>query len=168
MNSPFCLGARASQSLPLVAGALIGVALLAGAAMVRMPLRAWLAEPVRMMEHAEMGPLARPATVVTPVACTPLPDVAGKSITTALVYFPPSAFTPEHRHPGSVTAYVLSGAIRSQLAGAKVETYSAGQTWFEPPGIVHDFAENASSTQSANLLATFVADGDCGPLTIFN
>ena len=60
---------------------------------------------------------ARPATIVKPLSCNPLPNVEGKSVTTALVEFPPGAYSGPHRHPGSVTAYVVSGTIRSQTAG---------------------------------------------------
>jgi quercetin dioxygenase-like cupin family protein len=109
---------------------------------------------------------ARPKTVVTPVSCEKLLDVTGKSITTVIVAFPPNGFTPRHRHPGSVSAFVLKGTLRSQLEGTPARTYTQGQTWFEPPGAVHLFAENASTTEPAELLATFVADDDCGTLTI--
>ena|ERR1700761_3034365 len=109
---------------------------------------------------------ARPRTTVTPLTCQKLPNVPGKSITVARVDFPPNGFTPAHTHPGSVTAFVLKGTIRSQLEGFPVETYVVGQTWFEPPGTVHLFAENASPTEPASILATFVADNDCGPLTV--
>jgi quercetin dioxygenase-like cupin family protein len=109
---------------------------------------------------------ARASTTVTPLTCQKLPNVPGKSITLARVDFPPNAHTPAHTHPGSVTAFVLKGAIRSQLEGFPVETYTVGQTWFEPPGTVHLFAENASATEPASILATFVADNDCGPLTV--
>ena len=109
---------------------------------------------------------ARPVTTVTPISCERLPNVPGKAITTALVTFPPNAYSPRHRHPGSVTAYVLKGTLRSQLRGGAVGTYSAGQSWFEPPGAVHLFAENASTTEPAELLAVFIADQDCGPLVI--
>ena len=108
----------------------------------------------------------RPATVVTPLSCEKLPNVPGKSITTALVGFPPNAYSPRHRHPGSVMAFVVKGTIRSQLEGGPVGTFGAGQTWFEPPGTIHLFAENASATEPAELLAIFVADDDCGPLVI--
>jgi quercetin dioxygenase-like cupin family protein len=120
------------------------------------------------MEGADAGSpsAARPKTVVTPVSCEKLPNVPGKSITTAVVEFPPNAYTPRHRHPGSVSAFVLEGTLRSQLAGGPVGIYVKGQTWFEPPGAVHLFAENASTTEPAELLATFIADDDCGPLTI--
>jgi quercetin dioxygenase-like cupin family protein len=117
---------------------------------------------------AEGRGTARPSTVVTPVSCEKLADIPGKSITTALVDFAPNAFTPRHRHPGSVTAFVLEGTLRSQLAGRSVGIYTKGQTSFEPPGAIHLFAENASATDPARLLAIFVADDDCGSLTIFD
>jgi quercetin dioxygenase-like cupin family protein len=116
----------------------------------------------------EPASAARPRSIQHPIACEKLPNVPGKSITTVLVEFPPNALTPSHRHPGSVTAYVLKGALRSQLDGGPVETFGVGGTWFEPPGTVHNMVENASGTESAELLATFVADSDCGPLTIFD
>lgn len=109
---------------------------------------------------------ARPATTVEVVSCSPLPHVPGKSITTAVVTFPPGGYSPRHRHPGSVTAYVLEGAIRSQLAGGKPGIFAVGQGWFEPPGVVHLFAENASDRTSARLLAVFIAEDGCGPLVI--
>lgn len=114
------------------------------------------------------GAAARPSTVVKVVSCEKLPNVPGKSIVTTIVDFPPSAFTPRHRHPGSVTAFVLKGTLRSQLAGGPPGLFTVGQTWFEPPGTIHLFAENASPTEPAQLLAIFVADDDCGPLTIFD
>jgi len=108
----------------------------------------------------------RPATVVRPVSCEPLPHVPGMSVTTAIVDFPPGAYSPRHRHPGSVTAYVLKGTLRSQLAGGPVGTYTVGRSWFEPPGAIHLFVENASAAKPAELLAVFVAESDCGPLVI--
>lgn len=113
--------------------------------------------------HAEI----RPATTITPVSCQPLPHVPGKAITTVVVSFPPNALTPAHRHPGSVTAYVLKGAIRSQLASGDPVTYGTGGSWFEPPGVLHLFAENASATEPAEMLAVFVADQNCGPLVVY-
>jgi quercetin dioxygenase-like cupin family protein len=109
---------------------------------------------------------ARPATVVKPVSCEALPNVPGKTITTALVEFLPLAYSPAHRHPGSVTAFVIEGTIRSQLGGGPVADYKAGQTWFEPPGALHVFAENPDPVHAARLLATFITDENCGPLVL--
>ena len=108
----------------------------------------------------------RPAVTARPVACEKLPHVPGKSITTVVVHFPPGGFSPKHRHAGSVTVHVLQGAIRSQLAGGPVGTFGAGDSFFEPPGAVHVFAENVSASEPAEVLAIFVAD-DCAVLTTY-
>ena len=110
----------------------------------------------------------RPKTVVTPISCERLPNVPGKSITMAIVAFPPNGFTPRHRHPGSVSAFVLKGTLRSPLEGAPAGTFTQGQTWFEPPGTVHLFAENASTTEPAELIAVFVADEGAELTTLLN
>ena len=120
---------------------------------------------IHMME-ADAGAAARPTTTVRPLSCEKLPNVPRHSITTALVEFPPNAHTPRHRHPGAVTAFVIKGALRSQMEGGPAAIYTKGQTWFEAPGAIHAFAENASATEPAELLAIFVAEDDCGPLTI--
>ncbi|TPI16897.1 cupin domain-containing protein [Mesorhizobium sp. B4-1-3] len=119
-----------------------------------------------MGADAGEGATARPTTKVKPLSCEKLPNVPGRSITTALVEFPPNAYTPRHRHPGSVTAFVIKGTLRSQMEGSPAMTYTQGQIWFEAPGAIHAFAQNASATEPAELLAIFVAEDDCGPLTI--
>jgi quercetin dioxygenase-like cupin family protein len=109
---------------------------------------------------------ARPVTSNKILLCEPLPHVPGKSITTQIVDFPPQAYTPAHRHPGSVSVVVLEGTIRSQIAGTPAADYHAGQTFFEPPGVLHVFAENPDPKAPAKILATYVADQDCGPLLV--
>lgn len=98
----------------------------------------------------------RPTTTV--VSSEALPHVAGKRVTTVLVEFPPGGFSPEHHHAGSVSVYVLSGEIESQLGGGPAAIYTPGEMFFEPPGAVHVFARNPSATEPARLLAVFVHD----------
>jgi quercetin dioxygenase-like cupin family protein len=52
----------------------------------------------------------------------------------------------------------LQGAIRSQVNEGPVVTYNAGESFSENPGDRHGVSENASSTESARLLAVFVVD----------
>jgi len=120
------------------------------------------------MSSKDSNAAAPPRAVQQPIACEKLPNVPGKSITTLLVEFPPNAFTPRHRHPGSVTAYVTKGVLRSQLNDGPVGTFGVGGTWFEPPGTIHSMVENPSPTEPAEIMAIFVADSDCGVLTIFD
>ena len=98
----------------------------------------------------------RPTTTI--VSSDALPHVAGKRVTTVLVEFPPGGFSPEHHHAGSVSVYVLSGEIESQLGGGPAAIYKPGETFFEPPGAVHLFARNPSATEPARILAVFVHD----------
>lgn len=160
-------GLQPMRLMLLVAGGAVALAALWGIRLADVPVTA-PAMPAHVHAQAEPGaaPGARPATVVKPLSCEALPNVPGKSITTVTVDFPPGAYTPAHRHPGSVTAFVIRGAVRSQLAGGPPQLYGPGTTWFEPPGALHLFAENASATEPALILAVFVADDNCGPLVI--
>ena len=115
---------------------------------------------------AGSGVAARPSTGVKVLSCEALPNVPGKSVTTVLVDFPPLAYSPAHRHPGSVTAIILEGTIRSQLGGGPVGTYKAGETFFEPPRTLHVFAENPDPVRPAKLVAVFVTEENCGPLLL--
>jgi quercetin dioxygenase-like cupin family protein len=126
-----------------------------------------LGRPMFASAPAPAGAGARPATVVKRLSCESLPHVPGKSQTTVLVEFPPQAYSPAHRHPGSVTAVVIEGTIRSQLQGTPAQDYQAGESFFEPPGTLHVFAENPDPARTAKLLAFFVTDENCGPLVIY-
>ena len=96
-----------------------------------------------------------------------LPNVPGNSITGLVVEYEPGGKSEAHRHDGSVMAYVLTGAIRSQNSetGA-VRVYKAGESFFEPAGSVHLVSENASDTEPASLLAIFIAE-DGATLTTY-
>jgi quercetin dioxygenase-like cupin family protein len=96
---------------------------------------------------------------VTPVRSEKLPNVPGKTLTAVVVSYGPGGKSPAHRHAGSVFAYVLEGAIRSEnSATGPARVYKAGESFFEPEGSEHLVSENASTTEGAKLLAIFVAD----------
>lgn len=98
---------------------------------------------------------------VQPVISTKLPNVPGKSLSAALVTYPPGGKSGKHHHAGSVFAFVVSGSIRSEnSATGPSKVYKAGESFFEPPGSEHLVSENASDTEPASLLAVFVADDD--------
>ncbi|HEY6334330.1 MAG TPA: cupin domain-containing protein [Alphaproteobacteria bacterium] len=106
--------------------------------------------------------------MVKPVFVQMLPNVPGKSLTAVVVTYAPGGKSEKHHHAGSVLAYILSGAIRSEnSATGPGRVYVAGEAFFEPPGSEHLVSENASTTEPASLLAVFVAD-DGAKLTIFD
>ena len=94
-------------------------------------------------------------------------NVPGKSLETVTVSYPPGGKSAAHHHAKSafIMAYVISGAIRSQIEGEPARIYHAGETWSEAPGAHHTVSENASATEPAELLAVFLLDTGDGPLT---
>jgi quercetin dioxygenase-like cupin family protein len=101
---------------------------------------------------------AAQAEQVRPAFSYPLPNAPGMTVTGLLVTYAPGESSVKHHHPGSVTAYILSGAIRSEnSATGPARVYKAGESFFEPPGSLHSVSENASATEPASLLAIFVA-----------
>jgi quercetin dioxygenase-like cupin family protein len=83
------------------------------------------------------------------------------------VSYPPGGKSLPHHHAASafIYAYVLSGAIRSQVGNDPAKVYHAGESFYEMPGSHHSISENASETEPASLLAVFVVDSKDGPLT---
>ena len=105
---------------------------------------------------------------VKPVRVEQLLNVPGKALTAIVVTYAPAGKSGAHHHAGSVFAYVLSGAIRSEnSATGLVKVYKAGESFFEPPGSTHRISENASATEPASMLVIFVAD-DGAQLTSFD
>lgn len=104
---------------------------------------------------------------VKPVCTEKLANAPGQTLTAVTVNYAPGAKSGEHQHAGSVFAFILSGAIRSEnSATGPARVYRAGESFFEPAGSKHLISENASSIAPASLLAVFVAD-DGAQLTNF-
>lgn len=96
-----------------------------------------------------------------------IPNSPGKLLIAVIVDYAPGGASPPHRHAKSafIYAYVVSGAIESQVNGGPKRTYHAGESFFEEPGSVHRVSRNASKTRPAKLLAVFVVDTADKPLT---
>ncbi len=50
---------------------------------------------------------------------------------------------------GSVFVYVLEGTVQTQLEGGPVETYTVGQSWYEPANVPHLLARNPDPMKPA-------------------
>src|SRR5215469_5281612 len=86
-----------------------------------------------------------------------LPGEPLRDITLIEVTYPPATGSPPHLHANGVMAFVVSGTIVSKVGDATEQTFHAGDAWWEPPGAIHRVSRNASSTESATLLAIYVA-----------
>jgi quercetin dioxygenase-like cupin family protein len=100
-----------------------------------------------------------PTEALSPLLATKLPNVKGKTFTSAIVDFPPAARAAPHRHGQAfVYAYVLDGTVASELEGEPVHMYHRGDNWVEKPGAHHVLTENTSRTKPAKLLVIFVSN----------
>jgi quercetin dioxygenase-like cupin family protein len=94
-------------------------------------------------------------------------NIPGKSLVAIEVVYPPGGASLPHKHAMSafIYAYVVSGAIESQVDDQPARIYTAGQSFHEEPGAVHRISRNASKSDPAKLLAVFVVDSHDAPLT---
>jgi len=111
--------------------------------------------------------LAQNLEQVKPVFERIIPNAQGKSMVAVIVSYPPGGKSPAHHHAQSafIYAYVLSGAIRSQVGDEPAKVYRVGEGFYEVPGSHHRISENASDKEPASLLAVFVVDANDNPLT---
>ena len=116
---------------------------------------------------AASAAVAQEREQVRPVFEHALPNVQGKRMVAVVVTYPPGGKSLAHRHAASafIYAYVLSGAIRSQVDDDPAKIYQAGEGFYEMPGSHHRVSENASETEPASLLAVFVVDAKDDALT---
>jgi len=99
---------------------------------------------------------------------TALPDAPGKQLVVVeLPIAPKQANQPAsgHRHPGSVYVYVTEGTARFGIEGQPVKEVKAGESFFEPPGVLHAVMESAHPTEGAKAIAVMIVP-DGAPLTL--
>jgi quercetin dioxygenase-like cupin family protein len=108
-----------------------------------------------------------PGETVAPNFSHAISNIPGKSLVAVEVLYPPGAASQPHTHAKSafIYAYVVSGAIESQVDDGPARIYKAGQSFHEEPGARHRVSRNASKSVPAKLLAVFVVDTGDTPLT---
>jgi quercetin dioxygenase-like cupin family protein len=89
-----------------------------------------------------------------------LKNLPGKKAMMLTVDYGPGQSSIAHKHEGTAMAYVLEGAITSQVKGEPAITYKAGEFWYEAAGSEHLVSKNASATQPAKLLVFMVMGED--------
>lgn len=101
-----------------------------------------------------------PSEKITVLQDEALKNVPGKKAMMIEVDYKPGQSSIAHKHEGTAMAYVLSGAVISQVKGEKAITYKAGQYWYEPASSEHLVSKNASATKTAKLLVFMVLSPD--------
>lgn len=104
---------------------------------------------------------------ITPNFDHPIPNIPGKSLIAVVIDYAPGGASPSYEHAKSafIYAYVISGAIESQVDDGPKRIYHAGESFFEDPGSIHRVSRNASESSPAKMLAVIVVNSDDKPLT---
>ena len=92
-----------------------------------------------------------------------LPGEPLRDISLVEVTYPPATGSPPHLHANGVMAFVVSGTVTSKVGDGPEQMFHAGDAWWEPPGAIHRVSRNASSTDSATLLAIYLAPRGAAP-----
>ncbi|UZE20464.1 cupin domain-containing protein [Pseudomonas sp. B21-054] len=99
---------------------------------------------------------AAPSEKVTVLQEKMLKNLPGEKAMMLTVNYAPGQSSIAHKHEGTAMAYVLEGAITSQVKGEPATTYKAGEFWYEAAGSEHLVSKNASATEPAKLLVFMV------------
>ncbi len=96
-----------------------------------------------------------------------LPALNGDALRVAMVEvtYGPGESSEPHTHGCPVVGYVVSGSVRMQVEGQSPDTYQAGETFYEAPGVEHIISANASRELPAKFLAWFTCDNEA-PLSV--
>ena len=133
-----------------------------------MNLRSFIGAACAALASATAMPVAaQEGETVTPHFEHAIPNIPGKSLAAVVVDYAPGGASPSHTHAKSafVFAYVVSGAVESQVNDGPKRVYRAGESFYETPGSRHPVSRNASKTEPARLLAVFVVDSADKDLT---
>jgi quercetin dioxygenase-like cupin family protein len=86
-------------------------------------------------------------------------DVLGRTVTIRRTERDPANGSAPHRHPGSHTfGYVLEGAYEARIDDGPLQKLGPGDTFYEPPGVLHAVSRNASTTQTVKYLVISISD----------
>ncbi|PYH44583.1 cupin domain-containing protein [Aspergillus saccharolyticus JOP 1030-1] len=110
------------------------------------------------MEEPTYDP-GRPMATTTIIYQHKLANCPGRTIVGMLVKCPPNGATPPHRHGGaSVSAYVIQGSVMCKMNDEPMRLVQQDGSWYEAPGCHHRISANASESEPAVFVVSFVLE----------
>lgn len=89
---------------------------------------------------------------------------ASKVVVVEVAHEPGDVGSP-HRHPGPVFGYILEGEYELNLGDQPPRILKAGETFYEPTGILHGASRNPSAKTPTRLLAVMLMARDVTQLS---
>lgn len=86
--------------------------------------------------------------------------------TTVEVTLGPGEASAPHRHPGPAFGYVLEGEYEWAIDDNPVRTLKAGDTFYEPTGVLHRVSRNPNKEGTTRILAVVLHPADVKDIVI--
>ena len=87
-------------------------------------------------------------------------------VTTVEVTYEPGEAGQPHRHPGPIFGYVLEGELELGLGEEAIRTLTAGETFYEPTGILHRVSRNLGTKARTRVLAVILHPRDAKDIVL--
>ena len=87
-------------------------------------------------------------------------------VTMVEVSYGPGESGEPHRHPGPIFGYVLEGEFELGLGDQAAKILKAGDTFYEPTGILHRVSRNPGAKTRTRVLAVLVHPREATQLTL--
>jgi quercetin dioxygenase-like cupin family protein len=97
----------------------------------------------------------QPAPKITPLLEAPITGQPNKELVLVSVEWPAGSTSPPHTHPGDEYGTVLSGVYAIRQGNGAWKTYTVGQSWHMPAGVVH---EGKTETAVAKTMHAYVVE----------
>jgi quercetin dioxygenase-like cupin family protein len=75
---------------------------------------------------------------ITPLMEAPISGQPDKEFVLLSIEWPPGSTSPWHTHPGDEYGTVITGSYAVKQGNGEWKTYTAGETWHVPAGVVHE------------------------------
>jgi quercetin dioxygenase-like cupin family protein len=96
-------------------------------------------------------------------ALLPPENPAVKLVKGARIQFAPGQPTGLHKHPISTVGVVIRGSFHFQIEGQPKTLLKTGDCFFEPAGQTIEHFDNASQTDSAEIICFYLSDQEERP-----
>lgn len=97
----------------------------------------------------------QPLPKITPIMQEPVTGQAGKEFVLLSIEWPPDSVGPLHTHPGDEYGIVVRGVYAVRELNGQWKTYTAGQGFHIPAGVVH---EDKNMAPSSATIHSYVVD----------
>ena len=78
----------------------------------------------------------------------------------------PGEVESAHRHPGPAFGYILEGEYEWAIDDNKPKVFKAGDTFYEPTGVLHGVGRNPSKSNKTRFLAVVLHPEDAKELVM--